>query len=123
MVSTINTDFLYRYRASVVRVIDGDTVVVDCDLGMHVWVHNEHLRLARINAPEKRGATYRAGVEAQMFLSQLLPVGLVVYLRTIKDKQEKYGRYLAEIWLQSNDLWVNVNSKMVEAGHAIYQEY
>jgi micrococcal nuclease len=48
-------DTLYHYRAKVVSVYDGDTCTVDIDLGLHAWVHNEKLRLARINAPENIG--------------------------------------------------------------------
>ena len=43
---------LYTYRGEIVRVIDGDTVVADIDLGFNVWVRDEHLRLNRIDAPE-----------------------------------------------------------------------
>ncbi len=35
----------------------------------------------------------------------------------------KYGRYLAEIWIEQNGVWSNVNDALVTAGHAVYQEY
>ena len=43
---------LYRYRALVRSVYDGDTCTVDIDLGLGCWVHGEKIRLYRINAPE-----------------------------------------------------------------------
>lgn len=42
-------DTLYHYRAEVVDVYDGDTVTVDLDLGFHVWVRSEKIRLAYID--------------------------------------------------------------------------
>ena len=45
---------LYTYKANIVRVIDGDTVVADIDLGFDVWLRKEHLRLVGIDAPENK---------------------------------------------------------------------
>lgn len=42
---------------------------------------------------------------------------------TVKDRRGKYGRYLAEIWIEKNGGWINVNDALVAAGHAVYQEY
>ena len=47
-------DALYKYLAKVTFVYDGDTVTVDMDLGLKTWIHNEKLRLARINTPIRR---------------------------------------------------------------------
>jgi micrococcal nuclease len=45
-------------------------------------------------------------------------------IQTIKDRKEKFGRYLAEIWLEADDgSRVNINDLLVQQGHAIYQEY
>jgi micrococcal nuclease len=113
---------LYHYRARVVAVYDGDTCTADIDLGLHVWVHKEKLRLARINAPELVGLQKPAGIAARDFLKSLID-GREIRLRTIKDRQEKYGRYLAEIFVQQNETWANVNDLMVQNGHAEYKEY
>jgi micrococcal nuclease len=113
---------LYHYRAKVVSVYDGDTCTVDIDLGLHAWVHEEKLRLARINAPELVGEERPAGLAARDFLKSLID-GKEIYLQTIKDKQEKYGRYLAEVFVQQNEARVNVNDLMVQNGHAVYKEY
>ena len=45
---------MYEYRIKVVRVIDGDTVDVDIDLGFGVWMHKERVRLYGIDTPESR---------------------------------------------------------------------
>lgn len=84
---------LYQYRAEITRVIDGDTVVADIDLGFHTWRRDEHLRLWGIDTPELHGDTKVAGEKAKEALSaRVLNQQLVIC--TIKDEQEKYGRYL-----------------------------
>ena len=116
-------DRLYHYSAIVRSVYDGDTCTVDIDLGLHSWVHGERLRLIRINAPELRGETREAGIQSRDFLRSLIE-GKSVVLETFKDQKEKYGRYLAEIWIQDAEgKWINVNDQMVDHGYAIYQSY
>jgi micrococcal nuclease len=95
---------LYTYRAKVTAVYDGDTLTADIDLGFSVVLRDQTVRLARINAPELRGAGAEMGVKSRDALrSQVL--GKTVVLRTIKDSREKYGRWLGEVWL--NDKCVN----------------
>lgn len=116
-------DQLYYYRAKVVSVYDGDTMRVDIDLGLSTWIHNEKLRLARINAPELRGEEKEKGIAARDFLINLV-LDKEIILETIKDQEEKYGRYLAEIWLKNESgQFTNINDLMVENGHAVYQTY
>jgi micrococcal nuclease len=95
---------------------------VDIDLGLRTWVYNEKLRLFRVNALEVTGAERSAGLAARDFLRSLIE-GKIVHLQTIKDRQEKYGCYLAEIYLQQGEEWVNVNDLMVKNGHAVYKDY
>ena len=114
---------LFHYRAHVTSVYDGDTCTVDIDLGLGVWVRGEKLRLHRINAPELRGRSSKRGHAARDYLKSLID-GKDVLLQTIKDRREKYGRYLAEIWLEQKDAPpLNVNDALVAAGHARYQTY
>ncbi len=114
---------LYRYKAVVRSVYDGDTCTVDIDLGLKTWIHGEKLRLYRINAPEVRGAEQEAGLRARDFLRSQID-DKEVYIQTVKDRKGKYGRYLAEIWLDAEDgTAINVNDLMVAQGHAVYKEY
>ncbi len=110
-------DNLYYYKARVVRVYDGDTIHVDIDLGLSTWIKKEKLRLARINAPEIRGSQRPAGLAARDFLRNLI-LDKEVIVQTIKDRKGKYGRYLAEIWLQTENGWENVNDRMLAEGFA-----
>ena len=63
---------MYTYKASVTRVVDGDTVIVDIDLGFGVWLREQSVRLAKINAPEMKVTTRLAGIAAKDFLSKLI---------------------------------------------------
>ena len=110
----------YLYKATVVRVVDGDTVDLEIDLGMNVFV-KERVRLARINTPETYGVKkdseeYKAGMKAKERLEELI-LGKEIALETVKDKKGKYGRYLGEIYTTGPD-WICVNSLLINEGHA-----
>lgn len=114
---------LYYYKAVVKSVYDGDTCTVDIDLGLHTWVKDEKLRLYRINAPEVTGRQKSAGIKSRDFLRNLI-LDKTVFIQTIKDKKEKYGRYLAEIWIKDEKgNVINVNDHLVALGFAKYQKY
>ncbi len=84
------TDNLYYYSATVKKVVDGDTIHCQVDLGFGVNFYDMDFRFAGINAPETRGETRVAGLESKAFLTDLL-LNKPVIVQTIKDKQEKYG--------------------------------
>jgi micrococcal nuclease len=116
-------DKLFHYKAIITEAYDGDTVTADLDLGLGVWAHGEKLRLFGINAPEMRGADKVAGTASRDFVRELI-LGKTVFIQTRKDKKGKYGRYLADIWLEESEgNWININQRIVEAGHAVYKDY
>ncbi len=105
---------LYTYRVSNYRVVDGDTLDVTLDLGFNTF-RKERIRLARINAPELKTET---GPVSKNHLSELLADRDIV-IQTTKDRKDKYGRYIGEIWIGLK----NVNDLMVADNAAVYQEY
>ena len=110
----------YLYKATVTRVVDGDTVDLEVDLGMSVFV-KQRIRLARINTPETYGVKkdseeYKAGMKATKRLRELVE-GKEIALETVKDKKGKYGRYLGELYILEKD-WTNVNSLLIHEGLA-----
>lgn len=107
----------FVYRAKILRVIDGDTIIAVVDLGFSI-ASEQTFRLARINAPEMRGDTHDAGIAARDFLINTVANNTVI-MQTSKDRKEKYGRYLAEVFIGDG----NVSDLMVSSGHAIYKEY
>lgn len=108
----------YQYSATVVSIYDGDTITAMVDLGFGVQV-KQKLRLARINTPEVRGPQREQGIAARDYLVDLIPEGSEIDVRTIKDTQEKYGRYLAEVFKGD----ICVNDLLVQAGMAAYKSY
>jgi len=114
---------LYHYKAVVTSVYDGDTCTVDIDLGLHTWIRGEKLRLHRINAPELKGNERSRGLKSRDFLRSIIE-GKKVTIETIKDKKGKFGRYLAEIWLEEKkEKYTNINDLIVKEGFAVYKKY
>ena len=108
---------MFEYRARILRVIDGDTVEADLELGFNVSLRTT-LRLAGIDTPEVRGPEQQQGRAATAYLKLLLDKLAgpehEVTVRTQKDRAGKYGRYLADLMVGSR----NLNEAMVLAGHA-----
>lgn len=105
---TMRFDFLYKYRAFVVSVYDGDTITVDIDLGFNVWKMAEKIRLYGIDTPEIRGEEREDGLIAKDWLESKIK-GKEIILETVKDRSGKYGRMLGIIWYDGdciNDLLV-----------------
>jgi len=110
---------MYEYQARILRVVDGDTLDVEISLGFEIY-KRERLRLNRINTPEVRGADAARGKQASRRVEALAPVGSTVLIRTIKDSQEKYGRYLAEVFIeQPGTHTLNLNDALVSEGLAV----
>ncbi|MBM4165500.1 MAG: thermonuclease family protein [Ignavibacteria bacterium] len=115
-------EFLYYYKANVVSVYDGDTITVDIDVGFNTTLRKEKIRLHRINAPEIRGRSRKKSIASRDYLRSLLD-GKEILLQTIKDRKEKFGRYLGEVWLKQNEKLINVNDELVKQGFAEYKKY
>lgn len=91
---------MFEYAATVVKVIDGDTVDLTVDLGFHVSIAIR-TRVLGIDAPE---TSTSAGKVARDRLREELPVGQSVMIHTAKDPGDKYGRWLARIMGPMGDL-------------------
>lgn len=113
---------MYTYNAKIIRVVDGDTVVLDIDLGFHTWKRGEHVRLLGIDTPEIRGVSDEEKVRgraAKAFVEDLVEqcaydCQVVVETKTPRDK---YGRYLANIiFVQADGKTVNLTSELITAG-------
>ena len=113
---------MYEYRARIVRVIDGDTVEAEVDLGFHISTRMT-MRLFGINTPEIKGVSRPEGRASRDFLIQLIDTHThgtgELTIRTQKDATEKYGRLLATL-LADN---VNLNEALIAAGHAVVAMY
>ena len=102
---------IYEYRATITRHVDGDTTHVTLDLGCNIAT-NLTVRWFGINAPEMPSAE---GQAALAWVTAHLPVGTVCTLRTVKDRKEKYARYLGVFYDAAG---TNLNALMVQSGFA-----
>jgi len=89
---------MYEYKATIIKIVDGDTCDVDIDLGFDCWVRNQRIRLFGIDTPECRTrnkAEKAHGMLAKKYVQAALKLGGVYALRT--REKGKFGRYLGEI--------------------------
>lgn len=112
-----STQPAYEYHATLRRVIDGDTLELEVDLGFEMHAVTT-FRLYGVNAPEVTGATKKAGNEATAFTKQWLEhAGTPLLIRTYK--RDKYGRWLAEVWGANMGKGpLTLNAALLQAGHA-----
>lgn len=114
---------MYRYKAEVVRVIDGDTVDLIVDLGFSMRMQ-ERFRLYGINTPETRTRDLEekaAGIRAKQYLIARLSGVQSLQIETHKDKKGKFGRYLCSLLDVSEGGDININRELVRKGYA--EEY
>ena len=111
---------MYEYQGKIIRVIDGDTVEAEIDLGFHTF-RKETLRLYGINTPELRSKDTeekRKAYNAKARLAELSQGDLII--RTIKDKKGKYGRYLA---ILISPEYGDINARLVFEEYAVEADY
>lgn len=102
-----------EFPIHIVEVSDGDTLVVDIDLGLSVVLRAQKVRLAGIDAPETstpEGKASRAALRAYLAERRDLPATLVV----IGQRREKYGRWLGFVRVDG----IEINAWLVSFGHA-----
>lgn len=91
----------YIYNATVVRIVDADTIDVAIDLGLSIFA-KQRLRLARVDAWETRGTEREWGLAAKARVEELIPPGTIVVVQT--SKTGKYGRYIAEVLVPQENI-------------------
>ena len=112
---------MYEYRCKVVKIIDGDTVDVDIDLGFGIWQKNERVRIMGIDTPESRTRNKvekKFGLAAKAKLQSLLGKDTVLKTTINKkgvDMKGKFGRVLGDFLIEDK----SVATIMCETGHAV----
>ena len=105
----------YVYNCKLVKIVEGDTIDVDIDLGFGVCLKKQRIRLEGINAPESRTrdmAEKKLGLLAKSRLSAILMSDFVV--KTTLDKKGKFGRIIGTPYVGDT----NVCELLVTEGHA-----
>lgn len=106
----------FQYSAKIINVVDGDTVDAIIDLGFRISI-TIRVRLFGINAPEKnRKDSKEAGMASMEFLKEKID-NMNVVIKTFKNPEDKYGRWLGIIYLPDQE--DSINDLMIKSGHAV----
>lgn len=112
---------MYQYKAKVLKVLDGDTVDIDLDLGFNIVLANQRVRMAGIDTPESRTANNEEKVRGMLSkkkLAEKLPVGSWVRIETQKsdNNDDKFGRILAVFIMEDG---TSLNQWMIDNNYAV----
>ena len=113
---------MYEYRARVLKVVDGDTVDVDIDLGFGVWLKDERVRIMGIDTPESRTrdkVEKKFGLAAKARLKELLGATPILKTQVGKggeDMKGKFGRILGDFLTEDGK---KCGELLVKEGHAV----
>jgi len=109
---------MYEYKCTLDRVVDGDTVDVNIDLGFGVWLHSQRVRLVGINCPETRTLDLiekKFGFAAKQRVVDLVTLeGLVL---VSKNFEGKFGRILGDFHIAGQER--TLTEILLTEGHAV----
>jgi micrococcal nuclease len=111
---------MYEYRVKkVLKIVDGDTIDVDIDLGFSIS-YTQRVRLAGIDTPESRTkdkAEKALGLESKKYLADRLKDAKNIVIKTEKiNSTEKFGRVLGHLFINGDD--VSLNMELIDNGYA-----
>ena len=118
---------MYEYRARLVKVVDGDTVDVDIDLGFGIWMKDERVRIMGIDTPESRTrdkVEKLFGKAASTRVKELLKENIILKTQIARDGEDmkgKYGRILGDFMVErfedgNQEMLTDV---LIQEGHAV----
>ena len=108
---------MYRYKVSVTRVVDGDTVDVDIDLGFGMTYKKQRVRMKGIDTPESRTRDLeekKFGLASKDFLKEQLKDQEI---ELVSHDKGKFGRILGELFVGSSTY--SINRIMIDNHHAV----
>lgn len=112
----------YRYKAKMVRVVDGDTIDFNIDLGFHVWMLIR-VRLEGVNTPEVHGVKhaseeYQEGLRAMDYVEDWFEENASEWCEVETQKTGKYGRWIAKVYAGEDEHEVCLNDVLSRMGWA-----
>jgi len=110
--------YIYRVK-KVIKVVDGDTIDADIDLGFDISL-TKRVRLSGVDTPESRTTDLKEkalGLEVKEWLKHKLEGAKDILIKTqLPDSTEKYGRILGSLYI--NDEALSLNQQMIDEGYA-----
>ena len=113
---------MYDYRCKLRKVVDGDTVDVDIDLGFGVWLNDQRIRLYGIDTPESRTRDLeekKYGLAAKAYVEKFLDDEWLMLKTETYDAEGKFGRILGSLYRTTNYADQSVNEYLIEKYHAV----
>ena len=113
---------MYKYRCKLKKVIDGDTVDIDIDLGFEVWLKNQRVRLYGVDTPESRTRDKeekKYGLAAKQFVENFLDDKWLILQTETYDATGKFGRILGSLYRTTNYADQSLNEYLIEKHHAV----
>lgn len=112
---------MYQYKCRINKVLDGDTVDIDLDLGFNIILANQRVRMAGIDTPESRTTNREEKVRGQISknkLTEKLPVGSWQKIQTLKSdsNDDKFGRILGVFIAEDGS---SINQWMIDNNYAV----
>lgn len=112
---------MYQYKAKILKVVDGDTVEIDLDLGFNIILANQKVRMAGVDTPESRTTNKEEkprGMLSKKKLAEKLPVGSWATIETLKsdNNDDKFGRILGVFILDDG---TRVNQWLIDNNYAV----
>jgi len=112
---------MYQYKCKIIKVLDGDTVDIDLDLGFKIILANQRVRLAGVDTPESRTTIAEEKVRGQLSkkkLAEKLPIGSWQIIETQKpdSNDDKFGRILGVFILEDG---TRVNDWLIQNNYAV----
>jgi micrococcal nuclease len=109
---------MFTYSANVTKVVDGDTIQVDIDLGFGVWYCNQRVRLIGIDTPESRTTDKEEKTRGEISKKKLKEL---IEMKTVKittaiDPDDKFGRILGTIITKDG---ININEWLITNNYAV----
>ena len=113
------TPYIYRIK-SVTKVVDGDTIDADIDLGFDISL-TKRIRLAGIDTPESRTTNLKEkalGLESKEWMKKTLADAKDILIKTeLPDSTEKYGRIIGHLFINGQE--TSLNNQMIDEGYAL----
>ena len=116
---SLRDPYIYRVK-QVLKVVDGDTIDADIDLGFSISLE-KRIRLAGVDTPESRTTDLKEkamGLESKEWLKKKLEGAKDIIIKTeLPDSTEKYGRIIGHLFINGQE--ISLNNQMINDGYAL----
>ena len=115
---------MYEYKCRVIKVVDGDTIDVDIDLGFNITLSNQRIRLQGVDTPESRTRDLeekKFGLLAKEVVESYCSLDKPITLKTTKDERGKFGRILGDFLVYDSftDSWKMLSEILIDNHFAV----